>query len=97
MNLFLASKPPLSLGRLVLNSAIHSVNLLGDSALRIVAESIKLVLSVLKLVHCLLLHLRNVLIQLEFGAGVVDLDPKKLAHCLLKAMTGRRVGRKGAQ
>lgn len=81
MNLFLASKPPLSLSRLLLNSAISPVNLRCDSALRVLAEPLKLVLSVLDLVHCLLLHLRNILIQLELGAGVVDLTPKMLAWC----------------
>lgn len=87
-NLFLAAKPALSLSCLLLNSAVHSVNLRGDSALRIAAESIKLVLSILELAHCLGLHLRDLLVQLELGAGVVDLDPITLAWCDRLAESG---------
>lgn len=67
MHLFLASKPardsPLSFSSLLLNSAISLVDLLP----RTLAELVKLVLAVLG-------DFGDTLVQLELGAGVVDLS-----------------------
>lgn len=68
LHLFLPAKPArdgaLSISRLLLHAPIHLVDFVSG----VLAEPIELLLALLS-------DLRDTLVQLELGAGVVDLQP----------------------